>query len=267
MVNAFSFCLYGPDNPRYYIGMRENVVLITAFYPTWVIYVYLGSDVTDDMRGFLASYSNVRVRETGCVGERNMIYRFYAIDEPDVDLMMVRDADSRIHWKDRWAINQFLPQTEFIAHTIRDHAQHNALMMGGLWGLRKSSGLNIHSEYEAYNEDAERGHHFGHDQNFLMDVIYPKVVDRLLVHYSNGRKKPIETAVEFPFTWSNDTYCGRVEINGYIEFPQPPVKPKPLLPIALVRVRDDPVPEPPPVVTLPHVRGPPPNLLTFLNRK
>lgn len=265
MVNAFSFCLYGPDNPRYYVGMRENVILINAFYPDWVIYAYLGSDVTEDMREFLASYPNVRIRETGCVGEPNMIHRFYAIDEPDVDLMMVRDADSRIHWKDRWAINQFLPQTQFIAHTIRDNSEHKAPIMGGLWGLRKSSGLNIHAEYEAYKEDISRGRYFGHDQNFLMDVIYPKVVDRLLAHYSNGRKRPIETAVEFPFAWSNDTYCGRVEVNRYVELPQPPMKPKSLFPVALVRVRDAPAPAPAPA--LPHLRGPPPNLLTFLNRK
>lgn len=271
MVNAFSFCLYGPDNPRYYVGMRENVILINAFYPDWVIYVYLGSDVTQEIRNFLASYPNVRIRDTGEVGAINMIHRFYAIDEPDVDLMLVRDADSRVHWKDRWAINQFVPQTQFIAHTIRDNKEHKAPLMGGLWGLRKSSGLNMHEEYAAYKEDAARGYFFGHDQNFLMDVIYPKVADRLLAHYSNGRRTAIETAVEFPFTWSNDTYCGRVEVNRYVEVPQPPMKKPSQFPVAVVRVRDDPTvavpPAPTPPSIVPHLRDPPPNLLSFLNRK
>lgn len=30
-----------------------------------------------------------------------MMYRFLALDEDDVELMMVRDADSRIHVRDR----------------------------------------------------------------------------------------------------------------------------------------------------------------------
>jgi hypothetical protein len=112
---------------------------------------------------------------------------------------------------------------EFVAHTIRDNIEHTAAMMGGLWGIRKTAGLTIRDEYSSYKEDREKGHRHAHDQNFLGDVIYPKVVSRMLVHYSNGRRKIGEDAVEFPFDWSNDIYCGRVELN-YLEFPEPPIK-------------------------------------------
>ncbi len=269
----FSFCLYGPENPLYYRGMLENIALITAHFPTWKIYIYTGSDVTETMMKQLESYSNVVIRPTGISGAVNMIHRFYAIDEPDVDLMMVRDADSRVHWKDRWAIKQFLSQTQYIAHTIRDNREHTAPLMGGLWALRKSSGLNIHAEYSDYKEDIARGRFLGHDQNFLMDVVYPKVVGGLLVHYSNGRKFADETAVEFPFVWTNDVYCGRVEGEAFVDGREPPKKTAVLnLPSGPVRMYN-PVPQveqtvtPPPPPSLPHLRGPPPNLLTFLNRK
>lgn len=150
-----------------------------------------------------------------------MIHRFYAIDEPEVDLMMVRDADSRMHWKDRWAIRNFIQHPGFVAHTIRDNVEHTADMMGGLWGIRKSAGLHLRTEYATYKENAEKGHRHGHDQNFLADVIYPKIVSRMLVHYSNNRRKIGEIAVEFPFDWTNDVYCGRVELE-YLEYPEPP---------------------------------------------
>jgi len=223
MVNVISFCLYGPDNPKYYIGLLENIFLIGKYFPDWKVYIYYAPDVTEQMINHLKACSSVVLRETGELGPINMIHRFCAIDEPDVELMMVRDADSRVHWKDRWAIREFVKHPEFIAHTIRDNIEHTASMMGGLWGIRKSAGLTIRDEYSSYKEDTEKGHRQGHDQNFLGDVIYPKVVYRMLVHYSNNRRKIGENAVEFPFDWVNDTYCGRIELE-YLEYPEPPMK-------------------------------------------
>jgi hypothetical protein len=219
MVNAFSFCLYGPDNPKYYNGLLENIFLAGKYFPDWKVYVYYGPDVTEQTIDHLKVCSSVVLRETGEYGAINMIHRFYAIDEPGVDLMMVRDADSRIHWKDRWAIREFLNHSDFVAHNIRDHTDHSARIMGGLWGLRKSSGLNITQEYANYQEPTHLGPRHAHDQNFLGDVIYPKVFSRMLVHYSNGRAKTNETAVEFPFEWTNDIYCGRVEGSEFRETP------------------------------------------------
>jgi len=223
MVNVFSFCLYGPENPRYYPGMLENIFLAGKHFPTWKVYVYYAPDVTETMVKHLKACSSVVLRETGELGPINMIRRFYAIDEDGVDLMMVRDADSRIHWKDRWAIREFVNQPEFVAHTIRDNIEHTARMMGGLWGIRKSSGLNLTYEYSKYREETDQGHRHGHDQNFLGDVIYPKVVSKLLVHFSNGRRLMNENAVEFPFEWINDIYCGRIE-SSFCETQQPPIK-------------------------------------------
>jgi hypothetical protein len=220
MVNVFSFCLYGPENPRYYPGLLENIDLVDKYFAGWKVYVYLGSDVEKTMIETLEKRPNVIVRFTGAVGAINMIHRFYAIDEPGVDLMLVRDADSRIHWKDRWAIREFVLNPKYIAHTIRDNIEHTADMMGGLWGLRKSSGIHMKSTYANYVEDTKKGHRVGHDQNFLADVIYPQVVSRMLVHYSNGRRKIGENAVEFPFEWTNDIYCGRIECDFY-DTPQP----------------------------------------------
>ena len=223
MVNVISFCLYGPENPKYYIGLLENIFLIGKYFPDWKVYIYYAPDVTDQMVNHLKACSSVVLRETGELGPINMIHRFYAIDEPDVELMMVRDADSRVHWKDRWAIREFVKNPEFAAHTIRDNIEHTAAMMGGLWGIRKSAGLTIRDEYSQYKEDTEKGHRNGHDQNFLGDVIYPKVVSRMIVHYSNARRRIGEHAVEFPFDWTNDTYCGRIELE-YLEYPEPPMK-------------------------------------------
>jgi len=226
MVNAFSFCLYGPPNPRYYDGLLENIVLIYRHFPAWVFYVYIGADVPDGFVQILQSCSGIRVRMTGITGPRNMIHRFYAIDEPDVDVMFVRDADSRIHWKDRWAIHDFLDRPEYLVHTIRDNVVHTAKMMGGLWAIRKSAGLNIHEEYEQFkNNVVNHGH--AHDQDFLTERIYSKLKSKLLVHKCEQVISfPDEHVKVFPFTWINDIYCGRIESNFVDILPEHETNPR-----------------------------------------
>jgi hypothetical protein len=83
--------------------------------------------------------------------------------------------------------------------------------MGGLWGIRKSAGLNIQEQYRAYLlNPKDMG--IAHDQNFLSAHLYPLVKDRLLVHYSNEKRYSGEISEPFPFTWSDDVYCGRIEM-------------------------------------------------------
>lgn len=214
MVSAFSFCLYGPENPRYYTTLLENLTLIASHFHDWNTFVYLGADVPQSYIDSLSTYPNVLVRYTGILGQENMIHRLFAIDEPNVDLMIVRDADSLIHWKDRWAIRQFVKQTECIAHTIRDKDVHGARIMGGLFGLRKSAGISMRKHFDDFKSqtDLMAGHTRGADQYFLREYIYPLVLPNLLVHRSKlAPEFPGETVVLFPFEWNELTYCGRVE--------------------------------------------------------
>lgn len=219
MVYVFSFCLYGQHNDLYYKGLLENIYLAGTFFPDWKVYVYLGNDVTQSMRQILTICTNVRIRETGEIGSVNMIHRFFAIDEPDVDIMLVRDADSRIHWKDRWAIRQFIQQSQYVGHVIRDNKSHNVRMMGGLWGLRKTANIHIHSEYHEFVNNP-RDHGAGYDQSFLAERIYPRILGKVLVHHSYGLVYPGETGVEFPFAWTLEVFCGKPETQ-YIERPEP----------------------------------------------
>jgi hypothetical protein len=219
-MNVFSFCLYGPYNARYYPGMIENIQLIQRHFPEWFVFVYVGSDVPPEMVSMLQSAPRVVLRFTGKTGIENMIERFYAIDEPDVDLMVVRDADSRVHSRDRWAIHDFLASPQFVLHTIRDHKEHSASIMGGLWAIRKSSGIDMHAEYEAYKLNPEdRG--IALDQNFLSCRIYPKLRDRILVHLGRGPSTPRETIRGFPTPWTERLYCGQIERPGFVEGDRP----------------------------------------------
>jgi hypothetical protein len=181
----------------------------------WVAYVYVGSDVPEQFINKIASYPFVRIRRTGITGFVNTVHRFFAIDDEDVELMMVRDIDSRLHWKDRWAIKEFV-KSNFMFHMIRDHYEHTAYMAAGMWGMRKCE-INLRHlfdqwtpRYSGYgNPDDIMG--FGIDQNFLKLCVYDQTHDRLLVHCSKNACYRWEHGVEFPFDWTERIYCGKKE--------------------------------------------------------
>lgn len=222
MVLAFSFCIYNGYNPLYYVGLLENIELIQRHFPEAYIYVYIGNDVPDWYVIELRARARVILRFTHETGPRNMIHRFFAIDEPEVDIMLVRDADSRVHWKDRWAIREFLNSPESKVHIIRDNPEHATAIMGGLWGMRTIEGMKIRDLYEAHRQSNAKGHGMGLDQDFLIDCVYPRITSVMLIHSSQTwRFREFEVIHPFPFTYTNDIYCGRVECSEYRE-PVPP---------------------------------------------
>jgi hypothetical protein len=225
MVKAFSFCLFGPTSGIYHRGFLENVELAKLHFPGWVVYVYFAPDTASDFVEHCHTLPNVRIRFTTVLGFVNTVWRFYAIDEPDVEVCFFRDADSRIHWKDRWAIKGFMNST-FTTHIVRDHREHTAMIAAGMWGIRKVAAPSMRSLFDTWtpvfagNGSSDDIHGFGIDQNFLTKCVYPLVRPSALVHYSNKCLFANEIGVEFPFTWSNDVYCGKKE-GGYVDTPGP----------------------------------------------
>jgi hypothetical protein len=217
-MNVFSFCLYNPYNGLYYDGLLENIALIHTHFPGWGIFVYIGNDVPSSFVNTLVA-RGVQIRYTNDVGPINMIHRFLAIEEPGVDIMIVRDADSRVHWKDRWAIREFV-KSPYLAHTIRDNPVHLIPMLGGLWGLKRSAGIPVYSCFQHYKEN-QVTLEMGKDQTFLNMYIWYRVRHSLLVHTSIAYNSGNDILVSFPFPWTNDIYCGRIEPLGYVEPPMP----------------------------------------------
>ena len=221
-MNVFSFCLYNPYNDFYYEGLLENIAMIREHFPDWGIFVYIGNDVPSWFVDVLVE-KGCQIRTTNQTGSLNMLYRFLAIEEPGVQLMIVRDADSRVHWKDRWAIREFV-ESPYIAHTIRDNPVHVIPMLGGLWGLKRSGGIPVLSCFHHYLENQVLLD-MGKDQTFLNMYIWPRVRHSLLVHTSIAYNTGYDVIAPFPFKWTNDIYCGRVEPLKYVEPPQPTIDP------------------------------------------
>jgi hypothetical protein len=177
MKKVISFSLWG-DNPKYTIGAIKNAELIDTIYPGWIGRFYCGKSVPIDIIEILKTYTNVEVIEMEENGDwSGMFWRFYACEDSDV--MISRDTDSRLNLREKNAVDEWLNSDKDF-HIMRDHPYHNALILGGMWGVRNGILKNIVDLIKNYN----KGDFWQVDQNFLSEQIYPIVVNSSFVHDS-----------------------------------------------------------------------------------
>ena len=177
MKKIISFSLWG-DNPKYTMGAIKNAELIDTIYPGWIGRFYCGKSVPIDIIEILKTYTNVEVIEMEENGDwSGMFWRFYACEDSDV--MISRDTDSRLNLREKNAVDEWLNSDKDF-HIMRDHPYHNALILGGMWGVRNGILKNIVDLIKNYN----KGDFWQVDQNFLREQIYPIVVNTSFVHDS-----------------------------------------------------------------------------------
>ena len=177
MKKIISFSLWG-DNPKYTIGAIKNAELIDTIYPGWIGRFYCGKSVPINIIEILKTYTNVEVIEMEENGDwSGMFWRFYACEDSDV--MISRDTDSRLNLREKNAVDEWLNSDKDF-HIMRDHPYHNALILGGMWGVRNGILKNIVDLIKNYN----KGDFWQVDQNFLREQIYPIVVNTSFVHDS-----------------------------------------------------------------------------------
>jgi hypothetical protein len=210
MVNVFSFCLYGPYNPKYYIGLKENIEIINNIFPDFQMYIICGSDIDENkfneiMENFKPIFDKILILKYNITGPILMLLRFFPIDDENVDCLFSRDIDSRIGERDIWCIKKFLPSS-FIIHTIRDHAGHFVKIMGGLTGIKKDILKYIgtpFSKYVPFNINVD----YNYDQ-VVLELIYNKFKHLLLVH--STKNIYLDNYENIPLEVNKENFCGQV---------------------------------------------------------
>ena len=210
MVNVFSFCLYGPYNPKYYIGLKENIQIINSQFPDFEIYITCGSDIDENkfneiMENFKPIFDKISILKYNITGPILMLLRFFPIDYENVDCLFSRDNDSRIGERDIWCINKFL-SSSFILHTIRDHSGHFVKMLGGLSGIKKDILKHIgtpFSKYVPFNINVD----YNYDQ-VVLELIYNKFKHLLLVH--STKNIYLDNYENIPLEVNKENFCGQV---------------------------------------------------------
>lgn len=201
MKRVLTFALWG-NNPTYTIGAIKNAELALDFYPDFECWFYIHADsVPSETIEALKQMSNVNIifKYGDLNTHKPMTWRFEAIDEPDVEIMMSRDTDTRILLREKLAVDEWLLSGKLF-HIMRDHPHHYNLeyrINAGMFGTRKIMDSWINSIKSVENIGKFT------DQLFLNNHIYPLIKDYSLVHTS-FKVYPGEMSKCFPIPYDKD---------------------------------------------------------------
>jgi hypothetical protein len=188
MKKIISFCLWG-DSPKYTVGAIKNAHLADDIYPDWICRYYIGKSVPIKIIEELYAKRNTELFIMNEQGNwSGMFWRFLPASDPDAEVMMSRDTDSRLSEREKAAVEEWL-ESDKDFHIMRDHPGHQTEILGGMWGAKRGAIPqmgNLISEYT-------KGEFWQVDQNFLRQKIYPLVHNNAYVHDSFFEKKPFPT--------------------------------------------------------------------------
>lgn len=206
-MKIFSFALFG-NNKKYCQGLIENLRIINEYYPEYHTFIAIGNTVPYGYLYQIACFNNVHMTYYPFSSMVLANFRFFPIDDPEVELCFVRDSDSRINERDRCAIDEFI-RSDKLFHIIRDHRSHTNRILGGTWGCKRGAlQVSIRELYEKFTQGLS-GERYGHDEDFLSKVIYPLVINNALVH-SEYKFYDGEISRKINCTRTNSNFIGNV---------------------------------------------------------
>lgn len=186
---SIAFSLWG-DNPKYNVGAIKNAQLALTIYPDWTCVFFISShSVPEQTKIELEKFSNVIVRAMNDSDSwANLFWRFQTCFDPQFDVCIFRDTDSRLNMREKYAVDYWLKQNKTI-HIMRDHPHHGYPILGGMWGYRKNDQYNIKELLTTYVARDK----YGTDYEFLGNILYPLIKEDKIVHDEFFDKKPFPT--------------------------------------------------------------------------
>ncbi len=184
MKNMISFSLYGVD-PFYCNGAIRCVAKGHNKYRDWEWRFYTGDSVPPQTVSALRSLGCRIIGMSGYPeNHTSMLWRFLAAQDSEVAVF--RDTDSPVLWRERAAVHEWM-STGRKLHCMRDHHEHRAPILGGMWGVRDYI-ADIGILIADYPEDNIKGV----DQQFLELCIWPRYKLDSLLHVGSDNVHVIE---------------------------------------------------------------------------
>ena len=185
MKKIISFSLYGTA-PCYQNGALENVQFAKRIYPGWFCRFYISQEIPQNIVNALRQNGAEVILKTRKYKSDGMFWRFLPAGEPGNDVVIVRDADSRITEREKAAVDAWLESGDAF-HIMRDHPLHTARIMGGMWGVRGGRLSDIHAlickwQARRFLDREACFRHKGMDQIFLTEMVYPRIQHDVCIH-------------------------------------------------------------------------------------
>lgn len=174
MKKVISFSLWG-TNPKYTDGAIKNAYLAQHVYPGWETWFYVADDVSADIISHI-HHLRGKIINMGRVTPLAMLWRFTPMFDKTVDIVISRDTDSRLGYRERRMVDDF-EMSVFPVHSIRDHSFHNVPILGGMCGVKPKAlpdYLNL-DWFENFFKDKvdlnSTNVEYDFDQKFLREII------------------------------------------------------------------------------------------------
>jgi len=209
--NVASFSIWG-DNLLYTDGMKHNIKLMYKYFPEWECRIYIDDSVAEDIVQYYTSHGAIIYVRDNSVDSSGMMWRFEVMFDINIDLFIIRDADSRITYREVLAINEWMLSGKSF-HVMRDNIQHNTAILGGMWGGRVRKTM----KYKDIFYSIDVGTNKGSDQLFLTRVLWNDVKHDMICHDTYKNFRPlIGIEKDFPIPIQNGHYVGEI-IKRYDE--------------------------------------------------
>lgn len=177
---VISFSLWG-NNPKYMVGAIKNAELAQNIYPGWICRYYCGKSVPADVIANLKAFPHVEIIPVP--DEENWLgsyWRFRVFSDPEVEIALSRDADSRLSFREKEAVDNWLVSGKDF-HVMRDHPNQKHLP-AGMFGARADALRDMVKLIKSHKKDNQ----YGTDEDFLIKVIFPRFKDNHVRHdFSN----------------------------------------------------------------------------------
>ena len=150
-----SYSLYN-DKELYNYGVIVNYELKKYIYKDWIIRLYVDASINNKLLNYITN--NLKNIEVFVVDSRipPMFYRFFPLDDPNVEYFISRDLDSIISYREEAMVKQWIECGKCL-HLIHEvSVSHRHKIMGGMFGFKNykhsiNKDLNILKEGDLFN--------------------------------------------------------------------------------------------------------------------
>jgi hypothetical protein len=203
-MKVIAFSLWG-DDKLYCQGAIDNIECAKEHYPGWKCRFYTArncpafNDLVElDCEVIEMPYDCDAIDRTQDdwhmdINNQAMLWRFLALDDPEVEVTIFRDCDSRVGARDARAVQEWLNSGKPM-HRMHECKQHwNAQVMGGMWGMRNMyiAGVqqSIAQYLQVYRQIRNEPWIFV-DLWWIMDVVWPNFGIEHCMGHGYGHPNP-----------------------------------------------------------------------------
>ena len=150
-------------------------------FPDWVCRFYVDDSVSPEAIQRLKNNGAEVVYVTSPVNKwPGAMWRFLAINDPEAEYVIFRDADSVVSHREAEAVAEWI-ESGRLFHTMRDSGSHTALILAGMWGAKAGAVPDMDARIQRFVDKGYDSRHFA-DQDFLAEDLWGYIRQDVFSH-------------------------------------------------------------------------------------